>query len=192
MANRAKRLAIYNFGLFVASYDSSEVEGFRVREPLNFAAAETAEGFIGRSGYAGEPGPECWGRQVFPRFIEGSGFATAPSSLSLWTDIESLMAFSYSGVHADALKHARNWQLPRRWPALVLWWTDHRPDWQEAVFRFEQLHDHGPGPEAFHFKEPYGMEGEKLVLDRDRIRRLSEVNAQRHQGLLAAVRGMKV
>lgn len=87
MANVAKRLAIYNFGLFVAPYDSFEVEGFRVREPLNFAAAETAEGFIGRSGYAGEPGPECWGRQVFPRFIEGSGFTTAPSSLSLWADI---------------------------------------------------------------------------------------------------------
>lgn len=187
-----KRLAIYNFGLFIAPYDSSEVEGFRVREPLNFAAAETAQGFVGRSGYHGEQGPACWGEQVFPRFIEGSGFATAPSSLSLWKDIESLMAFTYSGVHADALKHARNWQVPRRWPALVLWWTDHRPDWHEAVLRFEQLHDHGPGPLAFHFKEPYGPDGEKVLLDRARIRKLSEVNAQRHQGLLAAVRGMKV
>jgi hypothetical protein len=178
MVGAAKRLAIYNFGLFVAPYDSSEVKGFRVREPLNFAAAETAEGFVGRSGYAGEPGPECWGRQVFPRFIEGSGFTTAPSSLSLWADIESLMAFSYSGVHADALKHARNWQVPRRWPALVLWWTDHRPDW--------------PGPSAVHFKEPYGPDGEKVLLDRARIRRLSEVNTERHKDLLAAVRGMGV
>lgn len=112
------KLAIYNFGLFVASYDSSEVEGFRLREPVNFLAAETAQGFIGRSGYDGDPGPESWGQQVFPRFIEGSGFETAPSSLSLWADLESLMAFSYSGVHADALKHAKNWQVEKQW---LLW-----------------------------------------------------------------------
>lgn len=185
-------LAIYNFGLFVAPYESPQVEGFRLREPVNFGAAELAEGFLGRSGYAGEDGPESWGVQVFPRFIEGSGFATAPSSLSLWADAESLMAFTYSGVHADALKYAKNWQVEKRWPALVLWWTDHRPDWQEAVSRFEQLHDHGSGPLAFHFKEPYGPDGERLVLDRNRIRRLSETNAERHKDLLAAVRGMVV
>src|SRR5690606_9202753 len=118
----------------------------------NFDAAERSEGFAGRSGYPGEPGPRSWGPQVFPRFIEGSGFDTAPSSLSLWTDIESLMAFSCSGVHADALKHASTWQVERRWPALVLWWTAHRPDWAEAIERFEHLHDHRPGPTAFHFK----------------------------------------
>lgn len=115
----AAKLAIYNFGLFVASYDSPEVEGFRLREPSNFLAAESAEGFAGRSGYEGDPGPESWGQQVFPRFINGSGFDTAPSSLSLWDDLESLMAFTYSGVHADALKHAKNWQVEKRWPALV-------------------------------------------------------------------------
>jgi hypothetical protein len=153
MTFATKRLAIYNFGLFVAPYDSKAVEGFRLREPVNFAAAESAEGFVGRSGYPGEPGPESWGAQVFPRFIDGSGFATAPSSLSLWDDLESLMGFSYSGVHADALKHARTWQVERRWPALVLWWADRRPDWTEAVERFERLHDHGPGPTAFHFKD---------------------------------------
>jgi hypothetical protein len=129
---------------------------------------------------------------VFPRFIEESGFETAPSSLSLWADIESLMAFSYSGVHADALKHGRTWQLPRRWPALVLWWTDDRPDWRDAVSRFERLHDHGAGPDAFHFKEPYGPDGDRMIPDRARIRRLSEANAERHADLLAAVLGLQV
>jgi hypothetical protein len=57
--------------------------------------------------------------QVFPRFLKGSGFDSAPSSLSLWQDIESLMAFAYAGVHAEALKHARNWNQKGDWPPLV-------------------------------------------------------------------------
>ncbi|WJH41219.1 DUF3291 domain-containing protein [Aliirhizobium terrae] len=181
------KLAIYNFGLFVAPYESDAVEGFRLREPANFAAAECAEGFLGRAGYGEEAGLESWGEQVFPRFIEGSGFDWAPSSLSLWADLESLMAFSYSGVHADALKHARNWQVERRWPALVLWWTEHRPDWADAVERFERLHDHGPGPAAFHFKDPYGPDGERISIDRARVRELAALNAERQQELLAHV-----
>ncbi|WP_312404974.1 DUF3291 domain-containing protein [Rhizobium sp.] len=188
----AAKLAIYNFGLFVASYDSPAVEGFRLREPANFSAAECAEGFIGRSGYEGEPGPESWGTQVFPRFINGSGFEWAPSSLSLWADLESLMAFSYSGVHADALKHAKNWQVEKQWPALVLWWSEGRPDWAEAVERFEYLHDHGPGPSAFHFKDPYGYHGERISIDRTRVRELAALNAERHKHLMAHVLSMKV
>ncbi|HEX5935246.1 MAG TPA: DUF3291 domain-containing protein [Pseudorhizobium sp.] len=181
------RLAIYNFGLFVAPYESMEVRGFRAREPLNFQAAERSQGFMGRSGYPGEPGPRSWGPQVFPRFIQGSGFQTAPSSLSLWVDLESLMAFSYSGVHADALKHARVWQAERRWPALVLWWTDHRPDWTEAVQRFEHLHDHGAGPHAFHFKNPYDPHDSPVSIDRVRVRELAAVNAGKTGDLLAQV-----
>jgi hypothetical protein len=192
MSGAAAKLAIYNFGLFVAPYESEAVEGFRLREPANFAAAECAAGFLGRSGYDGEPGPDCWGEQVFPRFIEGSGFDWAPSSLSLWADIESLMAFSYSGVHADALKHAKNWQVERQWPALVLWWTEARPDWSEAVARFERLHDHGPGPVAFHFKDPYGPDGEKASIDRARMRDLAALNAERHEGILAHVLSARV
>jgi hypothetical protein len=192
MGSGTRRLAIYNFGLFVAPYESPEVTGFRLREASNFEAAERSEGFGGRSGYPGEPGPRSWGPQVFPRFIKGSGFDTAPSSLSLWADIESLMAFSYSGVHADALKHAGMWQVERRWPALVLWWTDRRPDWAEAVERFEHLHDHGPGPTAFHFKDPYGPDAERISIDRARVRDLAALNAERHKDLLAHVLSVKV
>lgn len=96
----AARLAFYNFGLHVAPADSEAVEGFVLREPPNFEAALRACGFIGRSGYPNYPGPRSWGAQVFPRYIECSGFTSEPSSLSLWGDIESLMAFTYSGVHA--------------------------------------------------------------------------------------------
>jgi hypothetical protein len=78
-----ERLAFYNFGLHVAPPESEIIHGFVLREPLNFEAATRASGFLGRSGYPGVPGIRSWGAQVFPRYIEGSGFTSAPSSLSL-------------------------------------------------------------------------------------------------------------
>lgn len=189
MTGAAHHLAMYNFGLHVADYDQPEVLGFRLREPLNFAAAERASGFVGRSGYDGEPGPASWGVQVFPRFIEGSGFDFGPSSLSLWDDIESLMAFSYNGVHADALKNARNWNRKNHWPTLVLWWVEagHVPEWSEAAPRLEQLHDHGPGPEAFSFKQPYAADGSQALIDRARVKSLVLANEPGQQDLLAQI-----
>ncbi|MFT4182637.1 MAG: DUF3291 domain-containing protein [Rhizobium sp.] len=182
-----KHLAMYNFGLHVAPYESPQVEGFRLREEANFEAAARARGFIGRSGYDGVPGPACWGRQVFPRFIESSGFATAPSSLSLWADIESLMAFTYSGVHADALKHARHWNVKQSWPALVLWWVDGIPEWKDGVERLERLHDEGSSATAFTFKQPYDAAGKPAPIDRERVKRLAGENGETQGDLLAYV-----
>ncbi len=194
MSGARKRLAMYNFGLHVAPYDSPGVEGFRLRESANFEAVACAHGFVGRSGYGGEPGLDSWGTQVFPRFIEGSGFTTAPSSLSLWADIESLMAFSYSGVHAEALKGARNWNVRQQWPPLVLWWVEagHVPEWREGVARLEHLHDKGPTPSAFTFKEPFAEDGCKATIDREKVRRIAAHNAETQRELLAYVSTLKV
>jgi Domain of unknown function (DUF3291) len=191
---QAARLAFYNFGLHVAPADSEVVEGFVLREPANFEAATRASGFIGRSGYPGYPGPRSWGPQVFPRYLEGSGFSSAPSSLSLWADLESLMAFTYHGVHADALKHARKWNVKQTWPPLVLWWVTayHRPDWQEGVERLEYLADHGVGPHAFTFKQPYGADGAETTIDRDRVKELAARNGEVQQDLFALVQTLKV
>jgi len=186
-------LALYNFGLHVDGYESPRVEGFRLREPLNFEAADRAEGFVGRSGYDGEPGPESWGAKTYPRFIEGSGFVDAPSSLSLWVDLETLMAFTYSGVHADALKHARNWNQKQAWPPLVLWWVaeGQRPAWADGVGRLEYLADHGPSPYAFSFKAAFCPDGKPIAVDRARVRTVAERNIARQQDLLAHVKTLK-
>ena len=186
-------LAIYNFGLHVDDYESPHVEGFRLREPLNFEAANRAKGFVGRSGYAGEPGPESWGEKVYPRFLAGSGFTDAPSSLSLWSDLESLMAFTYNGVHADALKHARNWNQRQAWPALVLWWVEQgaRPVWADGAERLEHLADHGPTQRAFTFKTPYDPDGKPAAIDREHVKVLASRNAPGQEDLLAIVRTLK-
>jgi hypothetical protein len=196
MERAGHRLAMYNFGLHVGPYDAPEVQGFLRREPANFAAAERAAGFVGRSGYPGEPGPHSWGPQVFPRFIQGSGFESAPSSLSLWRDIESLMAFTYAGVHADALKNARNWNLKGYWPPLVLWWVEPdrsgSPDWREGADRLEQLHDYGSGPTAFTFKQAFDPDGLPYEVDRDRVKALMGENVPGQADLLEKVRAMPV
>ncbi len=188
------RLAMYNFGLHVGPDGDPRVEGFNSREPANFEAAKRAAGFVGRSGYRGVPGPRSWGRQVFPRFIDGSGFDSGPSSLSLWADVESLMAFAYNGVHADALKNARNWNIKPSWPPLVLWWVDAPglPDWSDGVERLEYLHDHGSSPKAFTFKEPFAADGEAYATDREKIRQLAESNREGQKDLLAHVLSLKV
>ena len=150
MSRGNHHLAMYNFGLHVDELDSPRVQGFVRREPLNFAAAERAPGFVKRSGYRGEPGPRSWGPMAFPRFIKGSGFDSGPSSLSMWADVESLMAFAYTGVHAEALKNARNWNRKNEWPPLVLWWVEAgsqaRRRWQFEISR--ELVDPG-GQEEF-------------------------------------------
>ena len=79
MTDAAFHLALYNFGLHVAPFEDPAIDGFRLREPFNFEAAKRAEGFVGRSGYVGEPGPRSWGPQVFPRYLAGTGFDSGPS-----------------------------------------------------------------------------------------------------------------
>lgn len=59
-------LAVYTFNQFIAPYESQEIKGFRDLEPITFRTLEKSAGFIARSGYDGEDGPDSWGEQVFP------------------------------------------------------------------------------------------------------------------------------
>jgi hypothetical protein len=113
--------------------------------------------------------------QVSPRFYVERGDGRAPSTLSLWVDIESLMAFTYSGVHAEALQHASDWFVPKNWPPYLLWWVadGHRLDWHEAIARFELSHDRGPTPSAFNIKSPFDTKGSPTVVDKEAVRRLA-------------------
>ncbi|MDQ6436681.1 DUF3291 domain-containing protein [Mesorhizobium sp. LHD-90] len=169
---RGKSLAIYNFGMFRQRADHPSIQGFHDRNDRNFAAAEQSGGFVARSGYADEPGPPSWGRQVYPRFHVDHGDGWAPSTLSLWRDLGSLMAFSYAGFHGETLRHARDWFVEPQWPPYVLWWVepDRMPLWAEGVARLEHLHDHGASAFAFDFKHPYDEHGHPTAIDRAALR----------------------
>ncbi len=180
----AKRIALYTFGVFREPSDSPVNDGFHARNDNNFLAAEMSEGFIGRSGYDGDPGPESWGEHVYPRFYKG-GDEHSPSTLSLWKDIVSPMAFTFSGIHAEAMRHASEWFVKREWPGYALWWVDqdHQPDWAEAVARHEHLHDHGPSPFAFDFKVVFDRSGNPTTIDRDALKRMIDINLHRQKVL---------
>jgi hypothetical protein len=174
-------LAVYTFNQFVAPYQSERIKGFRDAEPATFRTIEKAEGFIARSGYVGEPGPESWGEQVFPScWTNGNGDGWAPSTLSLWSSIESIMAATYQGPHGRLLRYGKDWHIPAdHIPEYVLWWVPdgERPDWAAAVGRFEKLMVDGPNPNAFTFKTAFDVVGSRYTPDRVLIKDLAQRNA---------------
>lgn len=176
-------LAVYTFGQFLDRAASPRLKDFFDLEPPVLEELERAPGFIARSGYDSDEGPESWGPQVFPKFWVDNGDGFAPSTLSLWRDLESLAAATYHGLHGSAYRRGREWNIPAvTWPGYVLWWVEsaHRPDWHEAVERHEYLFDHGPTAFAFTFKSPFTPEGAGTQLDSKRVKALATPN--RKQG----------
>lgn len=170
-----QRLALYTFGVFIERANAPANDGFHRRNDPILAAVERAPGFIARSGYAGDPGPASWGQETYPRFYEERGDGWSPATLSLWQDLESPLAFSYFGLHAEALAHGRSWFRKPEWPPYALWWVDADtvPDWTEAVARHAHLHEHGPTARAFDFKHPFDASGRPADIDRDKVKALA-------------------
>ncbi|WP_299813039.1 DUF3291 domain-containing protein [uncultured Roseibium sp.] len=177
------KLAVYTFNQFVAPYQSEQISGFREAEPGTFFTLENAEGFIARSGYDGEDGSPSWGEQVFPDcWSNSNGDGWAPSTLSLWSSIEALMAATYQGPHGRVLRHGKDWHVSAdHIPEYVLWWVEdgNRPDWTEAVERFETLMAEGPGPTAFTFKNAFDPGGRPFKPDLGKMKDFARQNARR-------------
>ncbi|MEP3048467.1 MAG: DUF3291 domain-containing protein [Roseibium sp.] len=172
-------LAAYTFNQFVAPYNSAAIKGFRDAEPGAFAAIERAYGFVARSGYDGEDGPESWGTQVFPKCWTDNGDGFAPSTLSLWENIEALIAATYHGPHGAAFRKGGDWHVPAdHIPEYVLWWVSdtHIPEWGEAVARFESLMAEGPCPRAFSFKKAFDHNGAFIKPDTALVKSLAARN----------------
>ena len=163
-------LALYNFGIFAKPSADKANDGFHRRNDPILNLVDQTPGLVALSGYDGEAGPASWGKQVYPRFYVEQGDGYSPSTLSVWRDLESLFAFSYFGLHAEALAHGREWFKKPAWPPYVLWWVTvgEKPTWAEAVVRHEHLHDFGPSIFAFNFKNAFDAEGRAIEVDRAR------------------------
>ena len=176
------QLAVYTFNQFVAPYLSDKIEGFRKAEPGVFKTIENAQGFVARSGYDGEEGPESWGTQVFPDcWSNSNGDGWAPSTLSLWDSIEALMAATYKGPHGKTLPNGKDWHLQAdHIPEFVLWWVKKgtTPNWVDAADRFHDLISRGPNPHAFTFKTAFDPYGRPLVPDFKMVKSIAQRNAQ--------------
>ncbi len=167
------RLAFHTFGLMIAARNTAPVQGFTDRNPEAIRIAEETPGFIARaiplnrdpavSRFTWDYGP--WGRYVLARFYTGGPAPendNAATTLSLWESIESVGRFAYTGKHKEALDLRHEWFLPPQWPTYVMWWVadDAIPTWADAAERLEHLHDHGPTPFAFGFRQSFTPEGQ--------------------------------
>jgi hypothetical protein len=118
---------------------SDTLQDFMARAMMAFSRAELIHGFIDRSGYRGGVVDDrpVWGEKVDPRFFKPGEHADSLATLSLWRDLESVSAFIYHGIHADALQHRREKTGLLRLNGLPMsrWWVpdDHLPTWQEGV-----------------------------------------------------------
>jgi hypothetical protein len=177
------KLAFFTFGILREAEAHAQVQGFFDRVARNFEAAEQSSGFIDRSGYDDESAHNSWGDQVCSRFFCEDGHGTVARTLSLWEDLESVFAFAYAGVHAEALRRRKHWFLTPEWPTYVAWWVadNHTPDWQEAAARHEHLHDYGQSPYAFDFKQPFGPYGNPVEIDRAVVKIKMKWNELRSQ-----------
>lgn len=165
------RLAFYTFGILHEPYGHERTQGFVDRAQGVFDSAEATDGFVDRSRRDPDTNEHSWQPFASPRFYIEGEHAGAPTTLSLWDDLESVFAFAYYGAHGEALSKRKDWFVPPEWPTYVAWWVDddHRPCWEEASARHEQLHDQGPTPGAFTFKKAFTPEGDPLEIDRECI-----------------------
>jgi hypothetical protein len=146
------------------------VQGFVDRVPVVFASAATHPGFIAHAPSRAIEVPRNdrdWGVREAPRFFKKDvdpPFSDA-TTLSVWRDLESARRFAYASVHLEALQKRKEWFRPPEWPTYVAWWIedDETPTWGDAFARLEYIHDHGPSPYAFNFKQAFDGDGNLLT-----------------------------
>ncbi len=169
------RVAFTTFAILKRPYGDPVVQGFDDLTPPTFAQAENSPGFVARA----KESPDqshltnfsrdwgAWGRFEVPRFYTGGRTDetdSRASTLSLWTDLDSVFSFVYSGLHRTALAQRHDWFLKPEWPTYAVWWVgdDEIPTWADACARLEHLHDHGPTPFAFTLRRAFDADGAEV------------------------------
>ena len=165
------------------------MKGFWDRTEATFESAFNSEGFIGgMRGDNGEfvPGPGFdgpipksipHGSETDSRTDFYAEYESAPSTLTIWSDLESVAAFAYRGRHGEALSKRQEWFAETEYPVYVAWWiedNDQPPTWSEAGRRLTYLSEHGPSPKAFNFKSAFDSGGSSVKLDRSTLEHYSK------------------
>ena len=81
-------------------------------------------------------------------------------NMTVWDSIDALFAFTYKSEHVEFFRRRREWFEKMDIPYLAMWWVPagHRPTPREARDKLEYLHQHGPTPLAFTFKQRFTVE----------------------------------
>jgi hypothetical protein len=86
-------------------------------------------------------------------------------NMSVWSDVDSLKAYTYRSAHVDYLRRKKEWFEALGKPYLALWWVvaGHVPTIEEAKARLASLEQNGETQFAFTFKHIFSPpEGESL------------------------------
>jgi heme-degrading monooxygenase HmoA len=85
-------------------------------------------------------------------------------NLSVWTNVESLRAFTYSSPHVDMVRHGRLWFDANPTASMCMWWITAGvlPTVAEAEERLLLLRRCGATPRAFSFAIPYAPDGSQI------------------------------
>lgn len=78
-------------------------------------------------------------------------------NLSVWADLDSLMAFAFRNqAHVEFFRRRDEW-FEKPETGLALWWVPagHTPTVEEAKAKLAHLAEHGPTQEAFTFKQRF-------------------------------------
>jgi hypothetical protein len=149
MPNSRHHLAQLNIGRLRAPLDDPSMADFANALPVINALADASPGFVWRLQEEGAEDATGLRPLDQPDVIV---------NLSVWTDVETLRAFTYHSAHLESLRRRREFFDHQGLAAyLVLWWVPagHRPTVTEALQRLELLAADGPGPRAFTFRQTY-------------------------------------
>jgi hypothetical protein len=82
-------------------------------------------------------------------------------NMSVWEDLESLREYVFRTMHANVMRHRREWFERFEGVYVALWWipAGHKPTIDEAVTRLAHLEANGSTPFAFSFAEPFDPDG---------------------------------
>ena len=165
-----KYLAVMTFGISHLQRMHSELQPFYPYVPRVVQAARGAPGFS-------KIQPPNLGDLVHPRFFDEDckrKNLEVSQVLFLWDDIEAVLAFTYNGIHREALRinKENSWFLHNCWPPYVAWWT--QPDevrWDVGCRKLEQLQDHGSTAVAMTLHSPFDVDSNSYRIDHERLSR---------------------
>ena len=140
-------LAQLNIAKMIFDPDGPVMQGFNdALDPVN-ALGEASRGFVWRLKSDEEIPKE---NLIFddPSWIV---------NLTVWKNLDSLMAFVRSDLHLSIMKRRREWFSAISEATMVLWWVPegHIPTVAEAQERLEALRKNGPSEYAFGFSEGF-------------------------------------
>jgi hypothetical protein len=166
-----KTVAFMTLGVLQQPDNHPLVQGFVERADSVYADAEAFEGFVARFPDDFESGAS-W-HLPRPALFHSEEYAGRLAiSLTLWRDLESVFAYSYSGPHSEALGRRKDWFVKPRWPSYVAWWADagQLPTRLDAYARYDHLCGHGATPDAFDFRTAFGPDGSSVVVEMERVK----------------------